>query len=121
MLRRTDFLNPLTSNSSRYVPTGTSGSTKSPPLLVSAVRLAPVCSFTSVTFTPGITAPEGSFTCPRIRPFVCANVVAAVISRIDRKHARSADLRSSGFMGPPHMADHDCCRPLKIYGLLQEQ
>ena len=46
------------------------------------VRIRFVSSFTTVTLTPGITAPEESFTTPRIVPvFCCAVPVTANISR----------------------------------------
>jgi hypothetical protein len=55
--------------------------TYSPELLVTAVRLNPVASFSAVTLAPGIAAPPGSVTKPRKEPVVtCAWAIITTIA-----------------------------------------
>jgi len=69
---RVAVLNPSSSLFTVYVPGGSAGKSNRPTSLVVAVRVALVALLTTVTVTPGITAPVPSLTAPEIVPSVCA-------------------------------------------------
>src|SRR6266566_6494977 len=86
------FLKPGLFTVMVYVPASSSGNEKLPCSLVVVVRLAPVRSLTTVTDTPGTTAPLGSVTVPVIVP---VNFCACVVS--GRQSARRNTHRSASF------------------------
>src|SRR5262245_41667622 len=78
-----NFLNPCSSATTRYVPSGSSGARYNPCSLVTTDRSAPVSRFVIVTVTPGSTPPELSTTVPSMDPLAacdCANAGAASTS-----------------------------------------
>jgi hypothetical protein len=70
---RVTVLNPSSSPFTEYGPGGSAGKSNSPTALLMLVRVALVALFTTVTTTPGITAPLESLTSPVMVPRVCAH------------------------------------------------
>ena len=87
------FLNPGSSATTRYVPSGRSCARYRPFSLVMTERSAPVSMFVIVTVTPGRTPPDVSTTVPSTAPLAacdCATAGAAnaALSRTRMRKAR---------------------------------
>ncbi len=67
----TNFLNPVASALTLYVPTASSGTSKLPSLSLVTPRTASVPTCVMTITAPWMIAPEGSTTPPRISPVVC--------------------------------------------------
>src|SRR5216683_2661693 len=94
------FLKPGDSISTVYFPTGSVGKTYSPRMSLTAVRVTLVACTIAVIFAPPITAPDGSFTVPRITPVVCAS------AQWDETNARTATIfHCLLIVDPPFLRD----------------
>src|SRR5262245_5685222 len=82
---RTSFRKPASSASTRYFPTGSNSALNEPVSSVINVRVKFVPSLTIVTLTPGITAPDGSFTVPRIVPRDTCDQALVVRIKVNRR------------------------------------
>src|SRR5262245_16509255 len=82
---RTSFRKPASSASTRYLPIGSNSALNDPVSSVINDRLKFVPSLTMVTLTPGITAPDGSFTVPRIVPRETCDQALVVRIKVKRR------------------------------------
>ena len=67
------FLNPWSSATTLYVPSGSRRARKSPASLLTTTRWAPVSVLVTVTVTPGSTPPEVSTTEPSMEPLAACD------------------------------------------------
>src|SRR3954462_4326188 len=85
-----NFLNPCSSATTRYLPSGSSGARYRPFSFDTTERSVPVSTLVMVTVTPGSTPPELSETMPSMAPFApcdCAN--AGAVSDSDSRAERT--------------------------------